>query len=124
MTLKDPFTTSFGTVQQKDFFITEMIDEEGRSGFGESVAFSSPWYTEETVETTLHMMQDFLIPLLQNSKLEHPNEIQLLFAQVKRNNMAKAALEGALWDLYAKQHNLPLYQVLGGKQRKIAVGIS
>lgn len=124
MSLNDPFSTSFGTVQHKDFFITETIDDQGRRGFGESVAFSSPWYTEETVETTLHVMQDFLIEILRENNISHPSEVTNLFEQIKRNNMAKSALEGAIWDLYAKQQNIPLYKALGGKQTTIDVGIS
>jgi O-succinylbenzoate synthase len=38
--------------------------------------------------------------------------------------MAKAAIEGAVWDLYAKQKGIPLYQALGGTKEKIEVGVS
>src|SRR5690625_1886167 len=64
MTLNDSFTTSFGSVQNKDFYIVEAIDNAGNHGFGESVAFSVPWYTEETFQTTFHVMTDVLTPLL------------------------------------------------------------
>ncbi|WP_217589507.1 o-succinylbenzoate synthase [Lentibacillus saliphilus] len=124
MRLKHPFATSFGTIQDKDFFIIEAIDSAGRTGYGESVAFSSPWYTEETVETNLHMMQDFLIPLLKTNTLEHPDDISRLFAPIRRNNMAKAALEGAVWDLYAKQKGISLAAALGGTRSHVAVGVS
>ncbi|MBU9712601.1 o-succinylbenzoate synthase [Bacillus tamaricis] len=124
MTLKAPFTTSFGTFQDKDFFVVEMIDNAGRTGFGESVAFSSPWYSEETVRTNEHMMKDFLIPLLLEKPLEHPDEVFQRFSGIRRNNMAKAALEGAVWDLYAKRLSVPLAQALGGKKKEIDVGIS
>ncbi len=124
MRLKDPFSTSFGTMQDKEFFIIEMIDEEGVRGYGESVAFASPWYTEETVKTIEHMMSDFLIPLLFQEPIHHPDEVSERFAIIKRNNMAKAALEGAVWDLYAKRQNLPLATCLGGAKTAIDVGIS
>ena len=124
MTLNDPFSTSFGTFQEKEFFITEMIDGSGNRGFGESVAFTSPWYSEETVQTNLHMMTDFLIPILKNNEIHHPDEVFDLFQPIRRNNMAKAALEGAVWDLYAKQKNIPLAEALGGERKTIDVGIS
>ena len=38
--------------------------------------------------------------------------------------MAKAALEGAFWDLYSKRKKMPLYQALGGEKQQIEVGIS
>ncbi|MBY7142768.1 o-succinylbenzoate synthase [Virgibacillus sp. NKC19-3] len=124
MRLNNPFTTSFGTIQDKEFFIIEAIDNKGTSGFGESVAFTSPWYTEETVETTRHMIEDFLIKILQENEINHPDEVTDLFAVIKRNNMAKAAIEGAIWDLYAKRNNISLTQALGGKKSQIDVGIS
>ncbi|RDW18500.1 o-succinylbenzoate synthase [Oceanobacillus arenosus] len=124
MNLKHPFTTSFGTIQEKEFFITEAIDVDGNHGFGESVAFSSPWYTEETVATNQHVMEDFLIPILQTNKMNHPDEVSKLFKPIKGNNMAKAALEGAVWDLYAKQKGISLAEALGGDKKQIDVGIS
>lgn len=124
MKLKHPFNTSFGTVQDKDFFIIEVIDQDGISGFGESVAFSSPWYTEETVETTKHIMIDFLIPLLKNNKISHPKDVTQLFKSIKGNNMAKSAIETAIWDLHAKQLKKPLYKVIGGMRKTIDIGIS
>ncbi len=124
MTLKNPFHTSFGTVQSKDFFITEVIDHNGLSGFGESVAFTTPWYTEETTETVFHVLNDFLIPLTLSNSFNHPKELNSIYAQVRGNTMAKSAIEGAIWDLYAKQLELPLYKVIGGIRDKIDVGIS
>lgn len=124
MKLKDPFTTSFGTLQEKTFFIIEAIDRAGKRGFGESVAFDSPWYTEETVQTNAHMIEDFLIPILCENEISHPDDVSALFSPIKGNNMAKAAIEGAVWDLYAKQQNIPLAKALGGEKTEIEVGIS
>ncbi|GGK29142.1 o-succinylbenzoate synthase [Caldalkalibacillus thermarum] len=124
MALNAPFTTSFGTISEKEFFVIEVQDEEGESGWGESVAFTSPWYNEETVKTNEHMLEDFLIPLLLGKPVRHPDEVSERFAPIRRNNMAKAALEGAVWDLYAKKQQLPLAHALGGEKQEIEVGIS
>lgn len=124
MRLKNPFSTNHGTMQDKEFFVIEMIDRDGVRGFGESVAFVTPWYTEETVKTTEHMMEDFLIPLLFQAPISHPDEVSSRFSTIKRNNMAKAALEGAIWDLYAKRNHQYLAQTLGGTKQEIDVGIS
>ncbi|MEI3605004.1 o-succinylbenzoate synthase [Pseudogracilibacillus sp. SE30717A] len=124
MRLKHPFTTSFGTMQDRHFFITEVLDDRGNRGFGESVAFISPWYSEETVETNLHVMKDFLIPILQENEIKHPNDVSALFEPIKRNLMAKSALEGAIWDLYAKRNKMTLANALGGEKKVIDVGVS
>ncbi|PEL11180.1 o-succinylbenzoate synthase [Bacillus sp. AFS017336] len=124
MKLNAPFTTSFGTFEDKEFYIIEVEDEFGNVGFGESVAFSSPWYSEETVKTNKHIMEDFLIPLLFEAPIHHPDEVSERFQAIRKNNMAKAGLEGAVWDLYAKRQKLPLYKALGGNKDQIDVGIS
>lgn len=124
MNLRRPFKTSFGTVEKKDFFLIEVMDQEGNKGYGESVAFTIPWYTEETTETVLHMMQQFLIPPLRGHAFVHPDELSELFSAVKRNNMAKAAIEGAVWDLYAKRKRQTLSEAIGGTRKTIDVGIS
>ncbi|WP_075983452.1 o-succinylbenzoate synthase [Bacillus massilinigeriensis] len=124
MRLNDPFTTSFGTFQDKEFFVIEVEDDSGFTGFGETVAFSSPWYSEETVETNQHMMERFLIPLLLDTPFQHPDEISKRFEPIRRNHMAKSAIEGAVWDLYAKRMNLPLSKALRGTKEQIDVGIS
>ena len=124
MTMKNPFVTSFGSMQEKEFFLLEVFDEKGNSGWGESAAFQAPWYTEETVQTTLHMIRDFLIPLVLNKEISHPDEVSEIFATIRKNNMAKAAVEVAIWDLYAKRTNQSLSQALGGVTEKIEVGIS
>lgn len=123
MPLKSPFLTHLGAVTDREGIILEVIDENGNSGFGEGVAFSSPWYTEETVETSLHMIASFLIPLLKKNQIQHPQDVNGLFRSVRRNQMAKAALETAIWDLYAKSEGKPLAQLIGGTSKRIPSGV-
>src|SRR5699024_11840602 len=61
----------------KHFYIIEISDNEGNKGYGESVAFISPWYTEETVETNIHMMRDFLIPILKENTIKDRKSTRL-----------------------------------------------
>lgn len=124
MEMKSPFSTSFGTFQTKDFILLEARDEQGTVGYGESVAFSSPWYNEETFKTNWHMLEDFLIPMLLGKELQHPDEVSDLFSAIRKNNMAKSTIEGAVWDIYAQQTNQSLAQALGGTKDQIDVGIS
>ncbi|WP_342600311.1 o-succinylbenzoate synthase [Psychrobacillus sp. FSL H8-0483] len=124
MRMKSPFATSFGSFQEKEFLVLEVTDELGNAGYGESTAFSAPWYSEETLQTNLHIIRDFLIPLVLNKEIKHPDEVSQIFSPLRKNNMAKAAVEGAIWDLYAKRNKLSLADALGGTAEKIEVGIS
>jgi o-succinylbenzoate synthase len=122
MPLKSPFITHLQTVTDREGIIVEVTDQNGLKGYGEAVAFSSPWYTEETVKTCYHMLLDFLIPLIQKTEFSHPMEVTRIFEPIRRNQMAKASLETAIWDLYAKQQGESLAVLLGGTQREIPAG--
>jgi len=124
MPMKAPFTTSFGTVNDKELLLLEVKDAAGTIGWGETVAFVAPWYTEETLQTTWHMLEDFLMPALCHKEIAHPDEVSALFAPIRRNCMAKASIEGAVWDIYAQQTNRSLAHALGGNKESIDVGIS
>jgi O-succinylbenzoate synthase len=123
MPLKSPFLTHLGAVNEREGIIVAVEDENGVCGFGEGVAFSSPWYTEETVQTSLHVLTSFLIPLLKKHPLSHPSEASQLFKAIRRNQMAKAAIETALWDLFAKLKGKSLSKLIGGTRTRIPSGV-
>lgn len=124
MELLHPFTTSVGTEYDKDFILVEVVGKSGLSGWGESVSIIEPIYNEETVSTNWHIMSDFLIPRLLKASINHPDQVSELFAPIRRNYNAKAAIECAIWDLYAKENNFSLAKALGGVKDKIEVGVS
>lgn len=124
MEMKAPFTTSFGTFKNRAFILVEATADDGTTGWGETVAFYAPLYSEETVKTNWHMLEDYLIPLILNKDINHPDEVSEIFSPIRKNNMAKAALEGAIWDVYARQNNQSLAEALGGTRETIDVGIS
>ncbi|MDP4551031.1 o-succinylbenzoate synthase [Alkalihalobacillus macyae] len=124
MTLKTPFVNSLETVTDRELIIVEANDTDGYVGFGEGVAFTSPWYTEETLETSWHMLKDFMIPTLKSQVLSHPSDVEHLLKGIRRNPMAKYAIEGAIWDLYAKREGISLAEALGGTAKRIKAGVA
>ncbi|MDZ5712559.1 o-succinylbenzoate synthase [Jeotgalibacillus haloalkalitolerans] len=124
MTLKTPFHTSLGTVTEREGLVLELYDTDGKCGLGEGVAFSSPWYTEETVASSLEMIQHHLLPLLFQEPLGHPEDLQKRFSSVRGNPMAKAAVDMAVWDLYAKQKGVSLSECLGGSRTHALAGVA
>ena len=124
MKMKNPFTTSFGTQQDRKFIIVEAIDDQEVSGWGECVSTNSPLYIEEFTDSAWYMLKDHLIPMILHKEIKHPDELQDYFQMFKRNNLAKSAIEGAIWDLYAKKQNKSLAACLGGVHDSIEVGVS
>ena len=124
MTMKNPFTTSFGTQQKRFITIVEAIDEDDVSGFGECVSGEDPLYSEEFMDATLIALKKYFGPLVINKEISHPDEVWEIYKPFKRNNMAKASIEGAVWDLYAKKKGITLAEAMGGTKKEVDVGVS
>jgi o-succinylbenzoate synthase len=123
MVLVSPFVTSMGTEYDEEHIIVR-VDGEGVTGWGESVAEGTPFYSYETVQTAWHILRDFLIPSILGKNLSGIDEAIALYAQVRGHMMAKAGLEAALWDAFAKSQNISLSKMLGGARKKVDVGVS
>ena len=121
--LRFPFETSFGRTTAKDFLLVS-ASADGLTGYGECVADDDPYYLPETNGTVLHVLRDFLVPLVLGREVGHPRELRTLFARVRGHEMAKAALEMAAFELLARRQAVPLYRVLGGRGGVIASGVS
>lgn len=123
MPLVAPFETSFGVETAEEHIIVR-VDAEGITGWGECVAMASPFYSYETTQTAWHILRDFLIPQVLGQNLASVDDAMARYARVRGHNMAKAGLESALWDVFAKARGMSLSKTLGGTRDKIAVGVS
>ena len=121
--LKKPFITHLQHVRERESILVEVMDADGTVGVGECVAFTSPWYTEETVGTAWQVLKKWIIPAILNRTLQHPDELDAVLSIIKRNHMAKSCINQAIWDIFAKKMNLPLWQVIGGVSASIEAGI-
>jgi len=123
MPLKYFFETSFGRSESRRVLLVT-AHCEGADGWAECVAGDGPFFSYEWVETAWATIRDFLAPALISMNLGAANESNALMSHVRGHNMAKAALENALWDAEAKQKRQPLWKLLGGKLREINCGVS
>ena len=98
--LLHPFETSFGRTIAKEFLLVA-ASADGVTGYGECVADTDPFYLPETNETALHVLRDFLVPLALGLDIGHARDVWPALARVRGHEMAKAALEMAVWELQA-----------------------
>ncbi len=117
------FETSFGRVHDRRFVLVT-VHGEGATGWGECVAESDPYYSAETTETAWHVITAFLAPRVLGVSFDHPREVFAALRAVRGHHMAKAAIEMAAWDLYARQRGEPLSAVIGGCRTAIVSGVS
>lgn len=123
MPLKFRFRTSFGETTKKSFLLLELLSS-GLSGWGECVAEEGPFYAPETIGSAGHVLGRFLLPLVVGREIASPEEFEERAAPVRGNRMAKAAVETALRDLFAKASGVSLAKALGGTRTQIEVGVS
>jgi O-succinylbenzoate synthase len=117
------FETSFGRTHER-VFVLVTVGGDGASGYGECVADENPYYSYETTATAWHIIRNFIVPAVLGRDFAHPREIFGALRLIRGHHMAKAAVEMAAWDLFARQQGQPLCALLGGDQRIIQSGVA
>jgi O-succinylbenzoate synthase len=117
------FETSFGRIHDRTFVLVR-VEENGAIGIGECVADATPFYSAETTRTAWHIIAEFVAPLVLGREFAHPADVFDALTLIRGHRMAKAAVEMAAWDLFARQQRCSLAHLLGGAPERIARGIS
>ncbi len=123
MPLVSPFETSFGRETDRECVIVE-IRSEGLIGYGECVATRDPGYNYETTGTSMHILKDFVAPLILGQDLKDALDFQERVSGIRGHQLAKAGAEMALWDLIGKREGRSLRELFGGVRDKVEVGVS
>lgn len=121
--LKSSFRTSFGAISAQHSVVTKVYSE-GLVAYGEACPFLAPIYSYECVGSVQTVLGNFIIPSVLGKEIAGPEDFMEKVSFIKGNNHAKAALESAIWGLKAKAEKRPLWQVLGGTNPKVDVGVS
>src|SRR3954466_11514745 len=96
MPLKHFFETSFGRTEERRVLLIT-ADCEGVEGWSECVAGEGPFFSDEWVETAWATIPGSIAPSLIGRNIAHAKESAALMSRVRCYEMAKAALENALW---------------------------
>jgi len=118
-----PFETSMDRVTERRIILAE-AHVDGVSGWGECTAGENPFFCPEDTDTAWHILRNFLWPMLKGRELHTACDVWPLLEQVRGHNMAKAAVETAVWDAEAKLKNIPLWKLIGGQRMEIPCGVS
>ncbi|MCU0411054.1 MAG: o-succinylbenzoate synthase [Bacteroidetes bacterium] len=125
ITVRLPFVHAFGTSVQtwtnKEALLLR-VASGSEVAWGECVADPDPYYAYETTQTARHIIKDFLLPVVEQSRTL--GDLLVAFRHVRGHGMAKATVENALIVLMAQRHGVALHTLLGYPARKIMSGIS
>jgi O-succinylbenzoate synthase len=123
MELVSPFETSLGVELFEEHIIVR-IDGNGVTGWGEVVVEPSPSYSYETLQTAWHILGDFIIPSILGKEFQSIADALEPYKWIRGHRMAKAGIEAALSDAFAKSKGISLSKFLGGTRKQIPIGVS
>jgi len=118
----EPFTIATGTMDHAQNVFIRIHTDAGFYGVGECSAF--PMIVGETQDTCLAVAKDFARLWKGKDALDIPARLQQLHDAIAGNGTIKSAFDMALYDIAAKNANLPLYQFLGGAKRAVESDIT
>ncbi len=121
--LHEPFRISSGEVSIRDAILVE-LEGDGKVGWGEASPVAGSFYSAETPESTWELLRNRMVPSFLVQPELDPRRCFDRLDEFPGEPFAKAGLEGAVWDLWAKENSKPLWAALGGKKRPIASGLA
>ncbi len=111
--LKTPFKTALRTVETVEDVVVLIHTDSGHTGYGEAPA-TAP-ITGDTHGSIVAAIEHFIKPRLIGEDIADLNRLTgLIQGALERNTSAKAAVEIAVYDLWAQLYGAPLYRLLGG----------
>jgi o-succinylbenzoate synthase len=121
--LKTPFKTALRTVTHVDDVLVKIHTDTGVLGYGSAAPTAE--ITGDTRAKITEAIEGPIKEQLIGRSIEPFEEIMMgLDASLPDNTSPKAAVDIALYDLLGKLHKVPVYNLLGGCQRKLTTDIT
>ncbi len=121
--LRFRFETSFG-VQTARTLPLLVLHGDGVQGVSEGTMEVAPMYREETVAGALNLLREVFLPRVLGKTFANPEDLNDALGSFRGNRMARAMVEMAAWDLWARMLGVPLGTLLGGRKTQVEVGVS
>lgn len=123
MSSRRPLVAAHGIIDERPVILLRIWDEDGAHGWGECVAFPTPGYLDETVDSAWRTLQGSIMPAVHNRRFESPDDLaDYLAGAALRAPIATATLEMAAWDVVARRQGRSLANLLGGTRSNVATG--
>ncbi len=121
--LVTPFKTALRTVTSINDIVVKIRSDFEYVGYGEAPATAV--ITGDTKGSIVAAIRDFIAPSIIGMDVEDIDGVMRKVQNaIVKNTSAKAAVDMAIYDLYAKCLDRPLYKVLGGHRRAIETDIT
>jgi L-Ala-D/L-Glu epimerase len=117
MPLKSPFKIALGVTTVSQSLFACVHTNTGHIGIGEGNIF--PPVVGETADSVWAVAPYLAQSLIGTDPLDIEGRANQMARALPHNTTTRSAFEIALWDILGKTANLPLFAVLGGRQRTV-----
>lgn len=118
-----PFKTALRTVEYVEDVVVMLETDTGHIGYGNAPATAV--ITGDTHGSVIEAIRTVFTPLLLGRNVADLNQLtRQIAAAMIHNTSAKAAVEIALYDLFAQSYQTPLYRLLGGGESSLTTDIT
>ncbi len=112
--------SALGRHEVSEYLLVRMETDQGIEGAGEATVMSR--WSGETVWTAKTIIDNVIAPhLIGADPFDVPRVDSLIDQATQCNWFAKSAVEMACWDIRGKAENVPVYRLLGGPKRPLAI---
>ena len=121
--LRTPFKTALRTVDSVHDLLVRVETDTGAVGYGE--APPTAVITGETLGSLHTAIEEFIAPALTGMEVEDLDAVMTKLDRcMVHNTSAKAAVDMAVYDLFAQSCGKPLYKVLGGARNTLETDLT
>lgn len=122
--LVEPFRISNGSVAEKDSILIELTTEDGVVGWGEASPMAGSFYSADTPASCWRALHDELVPRLFELGRFEPHRLYEQQRELTGDAFAKAGIDGAVWDAYARSKRIALCDLFGIARRAVPSGVA
>lgn len=121
--LRTAFKTSLRTIDHITSVVVAVDTDTGVSGIGE--AHPTGPITGESLGSVRGAISEFILPRLKGKEIANLEDtLNTLDGAMVKNTSAKAAVEMAIFDLFGKKYNIPVYRLLGGFRNQVETDLT
>ena len=119
--LRDPFKTSFGTIEERNLLVLE-AKKDGKWFYGETSPLQEPLYNHETTFTAKEVISRYVVKALKecSSIQDYRDRI----SGIKGHKLAKASGDQLLYHKKSVEEDKSISELIGGEHEYAECGIS
>jgi len=120
--LRRSMATPLGTRETLETVIVA-LHGDGGTGWSEASPGNAPLRNAEWAAGAFGLLRDWVAPAVVGKTINSGDDLAEILKPFHGNQHAKAAIDGAWWDLNARRQNRPLHQLLAGEKARETIEV-